>query len=97
MGCSQFFSDFSRAGGRDPPLPLKTLSADTVVLETGEGPTLAFKDIGQQMVAQLLNHYLGARNKTATVLVETSGDTGAATRPSLLYKVSFLPTRVPVD
>ena len=30
-----------------------------VLLDTGCGPTLAFKDIGQQLVAQLLNYYLG--------------------------------------
>ena len=39
---------------------------------------MAFKDIGQQVVAQLLNHYLSKRNKNANILVETSGDTGPA-------------------
>ena len=41
----------------------------SLLLETGEGPTLAFKDIGQQVVAQLLNYYLGKRNARANVLV----------------------------
>ena len=63
--------------GQDPPLPLKEVGGK-MLLETGEGPTLAFKDIGQQVVAQLLNHYLGKRNARANVLVETSGDTGPA-------------------
>ena len=39
-----------------------------LLLETGEGPTFAFKDIGQQIVAQLLNHYLGARGRHAPAL-----------------------------
>ena len=51
------FSSFN-GGGTNPPLPLKEVGG-FIVLETGEGPTLAFKDIGQQVVAQLLNHVLG--------------------------------------
>lgn len=54
---SRAFSSFN-GGGSNPPLPLKEVGGFTV-LETGEGPTLAFKDIGQQVVAQLLNHVLG--------------------------------------
>jgi threonine synthase len=49
-----------------------------VLLDTGAGPTLAFKDIGQQLVAQLLNYYLGRRGKHANVMLDTSGDTGPA-------------------
>jgi threonine synthase len=63
--------------GQEPPLPLKNVGGK-MLLETGEGPTLAFKDIGQQVVAQLLNYYLGRRNARANILVETSGDTGPA-------------------
>eukprot|EP00937_MAST-01D_sp_MAST-1D-sp2_P000936 g936.t1 len=79
--CTQAFATFN--GGQDPPLPLRCfpesgLPKGCMLLETGEGPTLAFKDIGQQVVARLLNHYLGARGQRATVLVETSGDTGPA-------------------
>merc|ERR1719272_571649 len=69
------FSTFNH--GEEPPLPLKHFG-DTIVLETGEGPTLAFKDIGQQVVAQLLNYFLGRRGTKANILVETSGDTGPA-------------------
>ena len=47
-------------------------------LDASLGPTLAFKDIGQQVVAQLLNHYLGREGRHANILVETSGDTGPA-------------------
>lgn len=65
------------SGGSANPLPLKTVGGRRL-LETGEGPTLAFKDIGQQLVAQLLNHYLGKRGAVANIMVETSGDTGPA-------------------
>ena len=44
---------------------------DRFFLETGAGPTLAFKDIGQQVVAQLLNHVLGSRGERATIIVDT--------------------------
>lgn len=48
------------------------------ILETFWGPTLAFKDVGLQMVAQLFDYFLGRRSAKATVIVETSGDTGPA-------------------
>ena len=63
--------------GNEPPVPLKYVG-DKILLETGQGPTLAFKDIGQQVVAQLLNFYLGRRGARANIMVETSGDTGPA-------------------
>ena len=61
-------------GGKEPPLPCQRVGAQWH-LDTGLGPTLAFKDIGQQIVAQLLNHYLGARGPRQC-LREASGDTG---------------------
>ena len=63
--------------GHEPPLPMVDVGG-RVLLETGEGPTLAFKDIGQQVVAQLLNYFLARRGRHATIIVETSGDTGPA-------------------
>jgi threonine synthase len=65
-------------GGAEPPLPCEKIFGDLHFLDTGLGPTLAFKDIGQQVVAQLLNVYLGQRGAHANVIVETSGDTGPA-------------------
>ena len=64
-------------GGKEPPLPCQQVGAQWH-LDTGLGPTLAFKDIGQQVVAQLLNIYLGRKGLHANVCVETSGDTGPA-------------------
>jgi len=73
--CTAAFSSFN--GGDEPSLPLMSVGGRHL-LETGAGPTLAFKDIGQQVVAQLLNRVLGARGQRANILVETSGDTGPA-------------------
>eukprot|EP00941_MAST-03F_sp_MAST-3F-sp1_P003959 g3959.t1 len=73
--------------GAEPSLPLLKVG-NRILLDTGRvvkmtnphttGPTLAFKDIGQQVCAQLLNYYLGRKNRRATIIVETSGDTGPA-------------------
>lgn len=68
------FRDFNKGG---PPLPLQLVNGN-MLLDTGLGPTHAFKDIGQQVVAQLLNHFLGIRGTKANIIVETSGDTGPA-------------------
>eukprot|EP01031_Cornospumella_fuschlensis_P030612 gene30612-36988_t len=58
-------------------LPL-TKVGSSYFLDTSLGPTFAFKDIGQQMLGRILNHILGRKSKKATILVETSGDTGPA-------------------
>ena len=42
------------------------------------GPTYAFKDVGQQMVAKLLNFLLEKKGSKAIIAVDTSGDTGPA-------------------
>ena len=64
-------------GGEEPPLPCTPVGGQHY-LDTGLGPTLAFKDVGQQVVAQLLNIYLGRKGLHANICVETSGDTGPA-------------------
>ena len=58
--------------------PLVQLGPDRWLLELFHGPTLAFKDFALQMVARLLDAVLSRRRRTATILVATSGDTGAA-------------------
>jgi threonine synthase len=80
------FSTFN--DGKLPSLPLTPCrvaevgahagSKQLFLLDTSCGPTLSFKDIGQQVVAQLLNHVLGAKKQKANILIETSGDTGPA-------------------
>ena len=52
--------------------------ASVLVLECFHGPTLSFKDVGLQMLAQVLDFLLGRRGAVANVVVETSGDTGPA-------------------
>ena len=46
--------------------------------ELWHGPTLAFKDLGMSVLAVFLEHLLGLRGETLTLLVGTSGDTGSA-------------------
>ncbi|MCA3012930.1 MAG: threonine synthase, partial [Myxococcaceae bacterium] len=55
--------------------PLRELDADTWLLEQFHGPTAAFKDFGARFLAEALAR-LGL--PPTTVLVATSGDTGAA-------------------
>lgn len=55
--------------------PTKWLSDDTGLLELFHGPTAAFKDFGARFLAASLARL---RTEETTVLVATSGDTGAA-------------------
>jgi len=48
------------------------------VLELFHGPTAAFKDIGARFLAACLRRVRGERATPLTILVATSGDTGAA-------------------
>src|SRR3989344_5340292 len=43
-----------------------------------EGPTLAFKDFAARLMARLMHYFAKKENKSLTVLVATSGDTGGA-------------------
>jgi len=54
--------------------PVRALDANTGLLELFHGPTAAFKDFGARFLAECLSR-LGL---TATIVVATSGDTGAA-------------------
>lgn len=61
------------------PTPLVKLNENLYLLELFHGPTLAFKDFGSRFMARLLSHYTKQqKKKTLTILVATSGDTGAA-------------------
>lgn len=53
-------------------LPM-TKVGDMIFLDASLGPTLAFKDVGQQIVAQLLNYYLQGKSDVAKIMVDTSG------------------------
>ncbi len=58
--------------------PLTQLGPDEWLLELFHGPTLAFKDFALQFLGRLLDRLLQQRNRQATILGATSGDTGSA-------------------
>ncbi|QAU24416.1 threonine synthase [Dyella sp. M7H15-1] len=62
------------------PTPLHALPQhpNTSVLELFHGPTAAFKDVGARFLAACLRRLRGDDARRLTILVATSGDTGAA-------------------
>lgn len=62
------------------PTPLRALPQhpNTSVLELFHGPTAAFKDVGARFLAACLRRLRGNDTTPLTILVATSGDTGAA-------------------
>ena len=60
--------------------PLVPITEDILSLELFHGPTLAFKDVGARFMSRCLGYFSKDKkaNKTTTVLVATSGDTGGA-------------------
>lgn len=63
----------------DFPVPHRALPADGAhVLELFHGPTAAFKDIGARFLAACLTRLPRHDTRPLTILVATSGDTGAA-------------------
>ena len=68
--------------------PLIKLNDHISFLELFHGPTMAFKDVGARFMARCLEYFLKNldENKSVTVLVATSGDTGGAVA-SGFYKV----------
>ena len=79
------YSDLSRmtreayGNFRHPAIaPLIQLGANEFLLELFHGPTLAFKDLAMQLLGRFMEHALAGRGERATIVVATSGDTGAA-------------------
>jgi threonine synthase len=63
----------------DIDTPLRPLSqGNASILELFHGPTAAFKDVGARFLAACLKRLLRADERPLTILVATSGDTGAA-------------------
>ena len=58
--------------------PLREMAPGFFLLELFHGPTLAFKDIALQLLGRLFARELKKRGRRATIIVATSGDTGAA-------------------
>ncbi|URJ30664.1 threonine synthase [Candidatus Blochmannia vicinus (nom. nud.)] len=60
------------------PVPLVFIKNNIAILELFHGPTLAFKDFGSRLMAQMLNKVNHQFDKPMVILTATSGDTGAA-------------------
>jgi threonine synthase len=74
----------SYAGFERPEVtPILQLEDGPHVVELFHGPTLAFKDIGLQLLGNLYARQCDMRAETINVLGATSGDTGAAAIHSL--------------
>lgn len=73
---------YSKFNDGNITLPMTSIESgvagDVILLDASQGPTLAFKDVGLQVVVKLYSYYLSKNNKKAKVVVDTSGDTGPA-------------------
>lgn len=58
--------------------PIQPISPGASLLKLSNGPTLAFKDVGLQLLANLMEHVLRERDAYLNILGATSGDTGSA-------------------
>lgn len=58
--------------------PLTELGPDAWMMELHHGPTLAFKDVAMQLIAQLYDHALARSGQRLSIICATSGDTGGA-------------------
>ncbi len=68
---------------------LRPLAPHTQSLELFHGPTAAFKDFGARFLAACLSRLRTDRDATLTVLVATSGDTGAAVAAAFHRRPGF--------
>ncbi|UNF39224.1 threonine synthase [Bartonella krasnovii] len=58
--------------------PLQQTGTNEFILELFHGPTLAFKDVAMQFLSRLMDYILTKKNRCATIIAATSGDTGGA-------------------
>lgn len=71
------------------PAPLVPLGSGDHVLELFHGPTAAFKDFGARFLAGALAALRGPHDPDTTILVATSGDTGAAVAAAFHRRPGF--------
>ena len=64
--------------GTDEIAPLLALEPGLFLLRVSNGPTLAFKDIALQLLANLFEYVLAKQHATLNILGATSGDTGSS-------------------
>mmetsp|Transcript_15184 Transcript_15184/g.17195 ORF Transcript_15184/g.17195 Transcript_15184/m.17195 type:complete len:492 (-) Transcript_15184:908-2383(-) len=72
--CNRSFVDFSRQN----VVEIKNVQNNIFVCELWHGPTLAFKDLGLQVLAELICYFLKKEDKRLNMLIGTSGDTGGS-------------------
>lgn len=72
--CERAYASFSHQS----VAPLVQTGPNHFMMELHHGPTLAFKDVAMQLIAQLFDHVLAARGERMSVTCATSGDTGGA-------------------
>jgi threonine synthase len=73
----------------DIAAPLNAIGSDTHLLELFHGPTAAFKDFGARFLAACLSRLRANDAPERTVLVATSGDTGAAVAAAFHRRAGF--------
>jgi threonine synthase len=73
----------------DIPAPLRAIAPRTWLLELFHGPTAAFKDFGARFLAACLARVRAHDASPMTVLVATSGDTGAAVAAAFHRRPGF--------
>uniref|UniRef100_A0A7S3PNT8 threonine synthase n=1 Tax=Aplanochytrium stocchinoi TaxID=215587 RepID=A0A7S3PNT8_9STRA len=72
--CDRSFERFSTKN----VIELHALDDNLYICELWHGPTLAFKDLGLQALAELLCYFLNKNKKRLNLLIGTSGDTGGS-------------------
>lgn len=72
--CERAYASFSHHS----VAPLVQDGPNRFRMDLHHGPTLAFKDVAMQVIAQLYDHVLKARGERMTIVCATSGDTGGA-------------------
>jgi threonine synthase len=73
----------------DIPAPLRAIAPRSWLLELFHGPTAAFKDFGARFLAACLARVRATETAPMTILVATSGDTGAAVAAAFHERPGF--------
>lgn len=71
------------------PTPMQSLNHNSWLLELFHGPTAAFKDIGARFLAACLQRLRPDSDRPLTIVVATSGDTGAAVAAAFHRRPGF--------
>ncbi len=72
-----------RLFGSEDITPIQPLSQGLGLLKLSNGPTLAFKDVALQFLANMMDHVLKERGQYLNIVGATSGDTGSAVEEAI--------------